>query len=85
MSAYINRPDPSLLIVSPDAWACQEPVNGAIPGTSAAACGANASAAIANPASEMLSAAELDSFDDEQDDGRDDVGAQDDHAESGAG
>ena len=25
------------MIVSPDAWACQDPVNGSIPGTSAAA------------------------------------------------
>ena len=37
-----------------DAWACQEPVNGATPVMSAAACGANASAAIPNPASAIF-------------------------------
>jgi hypothetical protein len=39
------------MIVSPDAWACQEPVNGAIPGRSAPTRGADVSAAIPNPAS----------------------------------
>jgi hypothetical protein len=37
LSAYVSRPLPLGWISRPSSWACQEPTNGASPGTSAAA------------------------------------------------
>src|SRR6201997_992537 len=54
LSAYVSRPLPSGWMSRPSSWACQEPTNGASPGTSAAAGGAKTRAAAANPASAIL-------------------------------
>jgi hypothetical protein len=53
-SLYVWRRCPSGWMSRPSSWACQLPVNGAIPGTSAAVDGAKTIAAVAKPASATI-------------------------------